>query len=275
MTAAGRCIVTSSDAKYFPALMALLRSLKATNPGIPVTVFDGGLTSRQARKASRLARVVRKQPFVELEGKGKFSYIGSATLLKFEAAQLDHEKVLYLDADMVVLEDLEELFSFPCGSVGVVPEVNAVKNMFRPRHRQTLAENINIDWNAPGFNAGLFALRPAEWRDLPERALALIESFGPEVFSKTKDQQLLNIIFAGKTFTFPGRYNFSPFYDKAEEAPAIVHYLTALKPWHRDYPLGHFYSEFRENISFADYPEILLTDLYHYIGTVSAPSKGL
>ena len=271
MTASDRCIATSSDAKYFPALMALLRSLKVTNPGIPVTVFDGGLTFRQAKKASHLARIVRKQPFVDLEGKGKFSYIGSTTLLKFEAAGLDYEKVLYLDADMIVLESLEDLFSFPAGAVGVVPEVNAVKNMFRPRHRRTLAENINIDWNAPGFNAGLLALRPAEWRDLSERALALIEAFGPEVFSKTKDQQLLNIIFAGKTYAFPARYNFSPFYDEAEEAPAIVHYLTALKPWHRNYPRGHFYGEFRGSLRFSDYPPILLTDLYQWKGDRSTP----
>jgi len=270
-----KCVATSSDAGYFPALMALLRSLKATNPDIPVVVFDGGLTARQYRKASRFARVERRKPFVELEGKGKFSYIGSSTLLKFESAALEHEKVLYLDADMVVLDSLDGLFDIPGGRVGVVPEVNAVKNMFRPRHREALAGNIGIDWDARGFNAGLFAFRPAEWRDLKERALALIETFGPDVFSKTKDQQLLNVIFAGKTYEFPGRYNFSPFYDESEEDPVIIHYLTEVKPWHRNYPKGRFYEKFRRYLAFSDHPLILLTDLHQRYGDVSAPRKTL
>ncbi|MEA3490114.1 MAG: glycosyltransferase [Candidatus Omnitrophota bacterium] len=258
----GRCIATSSDSNYFPALIALLRSLRRTNPHIPVIVFDGGLTRRETKKAGRLATIIPKKPFMDLKGRGKFSYIGMVTLLKFETAGLDFEKVLYLDADMVVLEDLEPLFSFPEGKVGVVREVNALKNMFRLQHRKILAESIGIDWNERGFNAGLLSLRPAEWRDLPERARELVGRFGPDVFSKSKDQQILNLIFYGKTHHFPVRYNFSPFYDNDTVAPAIIHYLTRCKPWHRNYPDGRCYEKFRESISITDFPGIVLVDLY-------------
>lgn len=257
-----RIIATACDANYFPALMALLGSLKRTNPSIPLMVFDGGLTSRQIKKVSRLAALVRKRPFADIKGHGKFSYIGDSTLLKFETASLDAEKALFLDADMVVMESLEPLFSFPEGTVGVVPEVNAVKNMFRPKHRKTLMDGLNIDWEKTGFNAGLFALRPAEWRDLKEKALELIRSFGPEVFSKTKDQQLLNLIFSGRTHAFPERYNFSPLYDEEKNvSPAVIHYLTERKPWHPDYPVHRRYGEFRRNISVLDYPPILGADI--------------
>ncbi len=257
-----RCIVTSSDANYFPGVLALLTSLARTNPGIPRIVFDGGLEAGQRKILRGLADLARKEPFCLLENRGKFGYIGNTTLLKFEAAELDHEKVLCLDADMVVLEDIGGLFDVPEGKVGVVPEVNALKNMFRPKDRGILRDNIDIDWEGPGFNAGLFMLRPSEWRTLKPQAMELIRRFGPEVFSKTKDQQLLNIIFRGKTHVFERRYNFSPVYDRESVLdPAIIHYLTVSKPWHRQYPIGRGYGDFRKNIALCKFPKIIVNDL--------------
>ncbi len=262
MTRHDRCVVTASDADYFPALIALLRSLRRTNPHLDVVVFDGGLTKRQSARVRAFADVIPKKPSVELEGRGKFSYIGNTTLLKLEVTDLDYDKVLYLDADTVVLDAIDELFSFPKGTVGVVNERTALKNIFRVQHREMLKEVIDADWERPAFNAGLFALRPAEWRYLPDMARELIEKFGADVFSKTKDQQLLNLIFRAKTCSFPGRYNFSPFYDDAGEcAPAVIHYLTQCKPWHSGYPRGYFYDRFRSNITAADFPEIVLVDI--------------
>jgi len=257
-----RCVVTAADAGYFPALMALLRSLKRTNPHLPVLVFDGGLSKIQAIKVGSFAKVLPKRPPFKIRGRGKFSYIGDTTLLKLEVGGLECEKVLYLDADMIVLERLDELFDFPEGSVGAVMEVNSVRNMFRSRHRDILFEMIDIGWDDPGFNAGLFALRPAEWRDLAEKAQSLVETFGEEVFSKSKDQQLLNVLFSGKVHVFPGRYNFSPFYDNIMTCkPAVVHYLSALKPWHTGYPEGCFYDEFRSNIRVSDHPRMAIVDI--------------
>jgi lipopolysaccharide biosynthesis glycosyltransferase len=270
------CIATSCDANYFPALMALLRSLRKTNPRIPVHVFDGGLTARQARIAAKFARVVPKKPFMTIKGRGKFSYIGDATLLKFEVISLKSEKVLYLDADTVVLENLEKLFEIPEGRVGVVREVNSLRNMFRLKHRDKLAESIDIDWDEPGFNAGIFVLRPGEWLRLREEAVRLVERFGEEVFSKSKDQQLLNIIFRKKLYDLPKRYNFAPFYDETgTREPAVLHYLTRLKPWHYDYPAGYRYGEFRSHVSVADFPEIFFVDMRRSARELYGKIKGI
>ena len=270
-----RCAVTAADRKYFPALIALLRSLKDTNPKLPVIVFDGGLTKGQARKAALFAEVVPKVPSIKVKGRGKFSYIGGITLLKLEVGEIDFEKVLYLDADMIVLENLDPLFSFPEGTVGVVEETNSVKNMFRLQHRDLLTKNTDQDLEKKGFNAGLFALRPDEWPDLTEKARGLIDRFGEDVFSKSKDQQLLNMIFCGKTHSFDGKYNFSPFYDDTEECrPAIIHYLSRCKPWHYDYPPGRWYGEFRRNISVKDFPGIVFLDAHRKLKSLSLKRQG-
>lgn len=245
----GRCVATSSDSNYFPGLLALLNSLRKTNPHLPAIVFDGGLTPEQSGIVSAYAEILPKEPFIDLENRGKFAYLGNTTLLKFEVAELEYEQVLYLDADMVVLENVDVLFDVPRGKAGVVMEVNSLKNMYRVQHRKMLREAIAADWEMPGFNAGLFCLRPAEHRDLKSRALGLIGMFGREVFSKTKCQQLLNLLLAGRTHEFPRRYNFSPFYDDPEKhSPAIIHYLTERKPWHDGYPRGHFRKEFIDNL---------------------------
>lgn len=261
-----RCVATAADSRYFPALIALLRSLARTNPQVPLVVFENGLTKRQKRKAGAFAELISREPCLKIKGTGKFSYIGDSTLLKLDAVTLSFDKVLFLDADMVVLDKLDELFDVPCGMVGAVPEVNVVKNMFRVQHRKMLREKIDIDWDSPGFNAGLFSLRPAEWAGLGKKVKALVSEFGEDVFSKTKDQQLLNILFSGKIKPFHRRYNFSPFYDKAEGyKPAVVHYLSGCKPWHFEYPEGHYYREFRSSLSVADCPGIVLQDIWRKI----------
>jgi lipopolysaccharide biosynthesis glycosyltransferase len=199
---------------------------------------------------------------MEIPGRGQFSYIGHTTLLKFQVMELQYEKVLYLDADTVVLGDISGLFRLPPGRVGAVRENTARRNIFRERDRSCVTENIDIDWDVKAFNAGVFVLRPSEWPDMKERAYELVSRFGRDVFSRSKDQQLLNIIFAGRIHELPGRYNFSPFYDDSgSEDPVIIHYLTGTKPWHRTYPRGHFYREFRRHIRFGEYPPLLLVDL--------------
>jgi lipopolysaccharide biosynthesis glycosyltransferase len=259
------CVATACDTGYFPALMALLRSLKRTNPGLPVVVFDGGLTPKQVRRAASFAEILPREPFDSIESRGKFSYINCTTLLKFEVITLPFDTVLYLDVDMVVTEDLTPLFHIPKGFVGGVPEMNSVRNMFRLQHRDMLAEALNIDWKRRGMNGGLFVLRPAEWQDMTCHARRLIDKFGKDVFSKSMDQQLLNIIFDGKIHSLPARYNFSPLYDDIDEGmPAVIHYLSECKPWHLDYPLGRQYEIFRSNIRLMDFPEIVLLDIRRF-----------
>lgn len=257
-----RCIATSADSAYFPALMALLRSLRRSNPGVPVIVFDGGLSGGQVRKAGRFADIRPAEPFMDIPGRGKFSYIGRTTLLKFQVVELEYEKVLYLDADTVVRGDISDLFRLPRGRVGAVKENTARGNIFRKRDRPDVMENIDIDWEEKAFNAGVFVLRPSEWPDMKERASGLVSRFGRDVFSRSKDQQLLNIIFAGSILELPGRFNFSPFYDDScKHDPVIIHYLTGTKPWHYTYPRGCFYREFRRHIRFWEYPPLFLVDL--------------
>jgi lipopolysaccharide biosynthesis glycosyltransferase len=252
-------IATGCDSFYFPALMALIRSLKKTNPSIPLIVFDGGLTVSQRVRVSFSAHVIRRDPFTTIKGRGKFSYIGNNTLLKFEVAELNYEKVLYLDADTVVAGNLTPVFELPSGKVGAVREKNTVRNMFRRQHRDMLQGAINIDWEEKGFNAGVFVLRPREWRDLKYRAAALIDGFGEDVFSKSKDQQLLNIIFSGRLHDLPREYNVSPVYDRDIRSPLIIHYLERTKPWHKGYPRDLSFQRFMDNITFFDAPGLYLS----------------
>ncbi|MBD3380111.1 MAG: hypothetical protein GF408_06595 [Candidatus Omnitrophica bacterium] len=265
-----RCIATAGDANYYPGVAALLRSLKRTNPEIPLIVFDGGFTVRQRNRIKRFAGVVRKEPFAGITGRGKFSYIGDTTLLKFEVAELEFDKVLFLDCDTVVLDRLENAFEIPPGRVGAVRERTALKNIFRLKDRPVLMKVLGLEWEETVINGGMFVLRPSEWKDLKGKAEDLISAFGADTFSKTKDHQLLNIIFSGKIHDLPGKYNFSPVYDEdGITEPAVIHYLEEKKPWHAGYPEKLRYREYRENVSVGDCPAILVVDGCRKIRRVS------
>lgn len=59
----------------------------------------------------------------------------------------------------------------------------------------------------PGFNGGLFAVRTAEWRDLPERYEAAFDAGGYPYHPKIWDLPLLNGLMQPRVRFLPRAFN--------------------------------------------------------------------
>jgi lipopolysaccharide biosynthesis glycosyltransferase len=164
-------------------------------------------------------------------------------------------RLLYLDADLLVLSDLAPLLETdlePCviGAVmdGLDPEIKAnVQGLERaPRVAQY-------------FNAGVLLIDLAKWREkeISERALEYLRKFPDSPFS---DQDALNVACDGIWKSLDRRWNIIDHVEQVnvarisdERRPWILHFATWKKPWNYRYPNANaaYYDDFRNRTLFA------------------------
>ena len=150
----------------------------------------------------------------------------------------DLEKILYLDCDLIVLDDAGKLFDTDLGGCAC----GAMASKLRPEHY----DRIGLDRTYAYFNSGVLLLAPAKMHREHhiERFIALFEQLGDRI--KYPDQDILNLAYAATYSKLPLRWNLmtsvyrNPPEEKlysAEETvealkdPGICHFTGDHKPW--------------------------------------------
>lgn len=157
---------------------------------------------------------------------------------RLEIPRLFHgraSRVLYLDADVLVLGDLADLSqaNLHGAPVGAVPDYYIDPQLKRSVRADWMAEVPQVD---AYFNSGVLLLdiEACVRRDLMATAVDYLRSHPSARFP---DQDALNVACAGAWHPLDTRYNFQGHLDHrvdrmaAAERPAVVHFVTAVKPW--------------------------------------------
>lgn len=165
---------------------------------------------------------------------------------------LKYARVLYLDGDTVVLEDLYGLFHTRLGEAyaGVVVDANIIRDM-SASFRSYVHKTLEMEDESRYFNAGVTLLNlSAIRRDFP---LAVLMEQARLKSAKHRDQDVLNSLFYGRVVFLPLRYNMMwldkelylpmPGGREALEHPAVIHYTGGGKPWTL-YGSGHTAADF-------------------------------
>jgi len=123
----------------------------------------------------------------------------------------DVSKVIYMDADMLVLGDLAELWEINLDDHLALAVPDAYSMLFHVDRlsRVHLAEGISFDRRSTYFNSGMLVIDLVAWRDarIKEQALALAEAHLKDF--EFYDQDVLKLT-----------------------QPNIVHFVSVTKPWH-------------------------------------------
>ncbi len=134
-------------------------------------------------------------------------------------------KVLYLDADLIVLDDLNKLWNLNIDDY-------AIAAVHYPNAERSRVLNVPLD---KYFNSGVMLINLDYWRKYN-----MINRYC--IFLKEKshliqywDQDVLNVVLLKKVLFLDLRYNFQKNTD-VEEDTTILHYTGKLKPWHFHYP---------------------------------------
>lgn len=138
-------ITTITNENYFKGLAVLIKSLKKVNSKYPINVMvpdsvDVSLLS----KIQSLDIGIIKMPWVDIPyvaAKENLSQNWNQTFFKLNIMQLTQfDKVLFVDADMLVLKNLDHLFEYPSISA------------------TTGGKSAHPEWHE--FNSGLMVIEP-------------------------------------------------------------------------------------------------------------------
>lgn len=177
---------------------------------------------------------------------GRYSYITPTTYARLflpDILPAEVDKVLYLDCDLIVLDSLESLwkYDFDDGTELAAVEDSCSANVEYYDRLHLPKEEHRY------FNAGVLLINLKAWREghFVERAKALLDK--GDIQLHYADQDVLNILSAGKVKYLPFRFNLQEAMLRkyvpeirseavAEiveslSSPAIIHFTYKLKPW--------------------------------------------
>lgn len=146
---------------------------------------------------------------------------------------LEIERVIYLDADLIVGTDVTELWAFDLGkkTMGAVTWHTRLS-----AHDSDLFLELGEDMNKPYFNSGVLLMELKRMRD--ERFLALMKDAANALRGKliSHDQSLLNLCFFDQITALSRRFNtiISPRRRIVSAETAnnrILHLVARPKPW--------------------------------------------
>jgi lipopolysaccharide biosynthesis glycosyltransferase len=193
------------------------------------------------------------------DGFSTMQYISKTTYARFLIPSVVPEtasKVLYFDADLLVLSDLGALWETELGQAAV----GAVRDRLDDQIKADLPCVATAPRVREYFNAGVLLIDLANWRKekVTEKALEFLTQHPKTPFS---DQDALNVACDGNWKKLDARWNFRV--DEvdiaslsAEQRPSIVHFVTSHKPWNARIPNTNasFYDAFRSRTQFARTP---------------------
>lgn len=172
------------------------------------------------------------------------SRLSTATLMKLLLAQHlagRYEKILYLDADLVVENDVGALFGLDMGefAVAAVPTRRTWAHVPDQERDWWLAHFRELGMTAPYryFNTGVLLIHVETWnrQELTHRSIDFIRQ-NPDV-CYLPDEDALNAVLDGKLLELSPIWNAPPSSRRigSEEdlQPVIVHYIGPAKPWIR------------------------------------------
>lgn len=251
-----RIIYTAADGNYYLQAQVLMLSLVRTQRGrTRLIVFGNGWSGTELRRLLSLAtdtvsvevRPVDADQFSGIKLASKFPLATAYNVLAPQYLLEDSGIALYVDADVVVTEDLAQLFSMHMRhAVGAVLDAHigwvSSPSMWRPWREE------KMDPLTPYLNTGVMLIDLDAWRrdNLTEKIVGVLSRYELPCV----DQDAINIVLRGAFDKLAPRYNLMPYhylrtfrYVDAVESdnaigeaithPAIVHFHRSFlgKPW--------------------------------------------
>lgn len=241
-------VATAADRNAVVPLLAMLRSLRTRSPNVDVRVPAVGLSAgdmeriEQEFETGSSWRVIPVDPCLF-----EAASINSRHLTRTAYAPLvldeilpGHDRVIWLDADTIVLADLRSLWTIDIDGILVA----ACPDDFISDDELAATNKSAGSY----FNSGVMLLNLALWRS---------SGFGPSARSRMhagnlicEDQSVLNEVVQGRARIIDRHWNFHVMrfheYDPRlrPSRPKIVHFCGQLKPWNAEVPFQRLFLDY-------------------------------
>lgn len=236
-------IFLSSDNNYAPYIATAIASIcDNTKSFCNFYILDDGISKENKSCINSLKKFFKnfsieyitinlEKEFNSIEYKNVGNYISLSTYNRFLIPKLKPQlkKVLYLDVDIVVLGDIQELYNEDLEGYAL----GAVWEQTRKYYNSDTKELMGLSENYKYFNAGILVIDVQKWLDnniLKE--LFYIEKIYRENVLHA-DETLLNKYFDNNYKILPIKYNYTDYDTIVAPIKDIVirHFATSIKPW--------------------------------------------
>ncbi len=230
-----RALLTAANRAFFPGAKAMLAGACRHHPEIPRWCLVPAEELAEARTLFGHLAQIEAAPRA-LAGIPDTMQICVAKLF---APSLPAEVVAYIDADAVLCRPAPELWEVPKGQWNAIEDKsqNVLATVPRSMREEFSAQFPDL-LTKKAFNGGVWALRPADWHDLPERYERALAAGGYRTYHPVFDQPMLNALIQPHVRWLPFAFNVNNLFDHAIPRDArIVHYTGGqAKPWDPRYP---------------------------------------
>lgn len=271
-------IVFASDNNYAQHIAVVIASIMAkTKEKVCFYVINDNISKDKIEKLRDTAVTFKtKIEFISVP-EDKFSnvylsgHVSKAAYFRLALADIlpnDIEKVIYLDVDLLVYDDIKKMWQIDLKNLplAAVPDYGI---MASPRLCKQKADVIGLPVGEKYFNSGVLVVNLKEWRkeDYTKQILEIINN---NQFPH-HDQDALNKLFMHKWQALDLRWNIIPpvfnLFSKillnsnfrknaitARKNPGIIHYAGRYKPWEFTLHNGFNdkYYQYLQLTSFAD-----------------------
>ena len=263
-------IVCASDEHYVRPLAAMLQSVASNlreDRSAEIYVFQSGISEEQQQNVcaswpdGRLVAHWVKADASSFAGLPLWGRMPVATYFKLAIPDLLPDsvtKAIWLDCDLIVLDDLSKLWDGDIASAHMGAVQDSVVPLVSSSCGIRYHRDLGISPQAKYFNAGVMVVDVSAWRrdSIRERATEYLRRYHESV--TFWDQEGLNAALEGKWTEIDRRWNHNASKpgserDGGEATPAIVHFAGGLKPWsyRTAESLRSVYYEYLDRTAFA------------------------
>lgn len=245
-------IACGADERYVPHLAVMLHSLCANTRTAPLSihVMDGGLPEAARDYLRRVVSAHRMQiDFVSinvsrLQHLRLAEWFSPANYYRMLLPELlpSLDRVLYLDADIVVDDDIVPLWKVELGEHAL----GAIPNVLHPKNPQDHVFNLGLRAPHDYLNSGVLLMNLKRMRESGiDRTLLEYAGMHPQLMLYA-DQDAFNGVLKGRWLRLHPRWNVQTTMlevapadqplepselAEALQRPAVIHYMGWWKPW--------------------------------------------
>ena len=236
----GKAVFFAADAAYFKLAWVAARRA-AAEPGRDFDVWmlvDKAPAGIAPPPGVFIKEIELPEVFINASGPAHMSAFSYARLLAADHWLRDYDRLLYIDSDTRIAGALTPLLELDLGHAMAAMAEDCGRYLGAAGGRENWDEYraaTGLPLDAPYYNAGVMLLDAARWREegLGRQAEAMVRARGPAL--RFMDQDVLNVLLAGRIAELSPRWNFMTHYMglglEAAVQPRILHYANVLKPW--------------------------------------------
>lgn len=243
-------IVVISDENYATQSAVMLLSFFESNKNLHNEIYyiSTGISNQNIEKIETLCNEYNSQLHYILFDENLLSqfdgigYWSKYTFMKLFIPQVLPsivDKVLYLDVDMLIIDNLKSVYNMDLGD-------NAIAAVEDVPNSQSCCKRCGLSQKSLYINSGFMLLNLSAWRKEWERNsfYKYVDDYKSKM--KINDQDVINSIFTGRIKPLDWRYNVTSFffglsssiwklypkeYKRVRRHPAVIHFTNSNKPW--------------------------------------------